>query len=75
MNDPNDYPPGWDAERVRKVVEYHDGMDEDDWAAEDEAALWDSTVTWMAIPKELVPAVRALLAEHPEDKVDEAVGE
>ena len=70
MNDPNDYPPGWDAERVRKVVEYHDGLTDDEWAAEDEAAFNDPNNIVMVIPRELAPAVRKLLAEHSEEQAD-----
>ena len=64
MKDPNVYPPGWDAKRVRRVIEYYDGLDEDGWIAEDEAAFGDDKVTFMAIPHELVPEVRSLIANH-----------
>ncbi len=33
------FPPGWDAERVRRLIEHYDSLDEDQEVAEDEAAL------------------------------------
>ena len=64
MKDPNVYPPGWDAKRVQEVIEYYDSMTDDELAAEIEAAYPDADSTMMAIPAELVPAVRELLAQH-----------
>ncbi len=60
----NRFPPGWDEERVRSVLEYYESQTEDEAVAEDEAAYEDQTHAMMAIPKELVPAVRELLAKH-----------
>lgn len=57
-------PPGWDEERVRRVLQHYDSLTEEEEVAEDEAALEDSTQTVMEIPNELVPTVRALLAER-----------
>lgn len=56
-------PPGWDEERVQRVLQHNDSLTEEEQVAEDEAVLQDSTQTVMAIPNELVPTVRALLAE------------
>ena len=66
MNDPNVYPPGWDAERVRKVINYYDSLSDEEWAAEDEAGFTDSNNVVVVIPRELLPAVHKLLAEHSE---------
>ena len=62
MNDPNLYPPGWDRERVQQVIEYYEHQTDDEAAAEHEMAADVSKVTMMAIPNELLPAVRALIA-------------
>lgn len=35
------YPAGWDAERVEKLIDYYEGLSEDEQVAEDEAA-WPS---------------------------------
>ena len=59
-----DFPPGWDEERVQRILQHYDSLTEDEEVAEDEAAFEDSTQTVMEIPNELVPTVRALLAER-----------
>ena len=58
------FPPGWDEERVRRVLEHYESQSEDEAIAEDEAAFEDKTHTVMLIPNELVPAVRALISQH-----------
>ena len=58
------FPPGWDAERVRRVLEYYESQTEDEAVAEDEAAYESPTHTMMAIPKELVPTVTALISKQ-----------
>jgi hypothetical protein len=60
----NNFPAGWDEERVRRVLAHYDGQTEDEAVAEDEQAFADQTQTVMEIPTELVPAVRELLAKH-----------
>ena len=64
MTNSTDFPPGWDEERVRRVIEYYESQTEDEAIAEMEAAFEDKTHTVMLIPNELVPAVRALLSQH-----------
>jgi len=58
------FPPGWDEERVRRVLEHYEGQSEAEAVAEDEAAYESTTHTMMAVPVELVPAVRELIARH-----------
>ena len=58
MNDPNTYPPGWDREKVQNVIEYYELQTTEDYDLDSES----SGVTMMAIPNELLPAVRALIA-------------
>ena len=60
----NNFPPGWDKERVRRVLEHYEKQTEDEAVAEDEAAYEDQTQTVMEVPVELVPTVRMLIAEH-----------
>ena len=64
MSKRNRFPPGWDAERVRRVLSHDEEQTEEEAAAEDEAAFEDHIQTVMEIPTELVPAVHKLLAEH-----------
>jgi hypothetical protein len=56
------FPPGWDEERVREVIAHYESQTEDEQFAEIEAARETEGVTLMAVPTELVPEVRALLA-------------
>ncbi len=58
------FPPGWDEERVRKVLTHYEEQAEEEATAEDEAAFEDSDQTFMEVPNELVPAVRELIAKH-----------
>jgi hypothetical protein len=57
------FPPGWNEERVRQVMEHYESQTEGEQFAEIEAAREEEGVTMMAIPTELVPEVRALLAK------------
>ena len=56
------FPPGWDDIRIRDVLAHYEGQSEDEQFAEIEAAREAEGMTLMAIPTELVPEVRALLA-------------
>jgi hypothetical protein len=58
------YPPGWDEARIREVLAHYENQTEDEQFAEIEAAREAEGITLMAVPTELVPAVRQLLAGH-----------
>ena len=58
------FPPGWDEDRVRRVLAHYEEQTEDEAVAEDEAAQEDKTQTLMEVPTELVPAVRQLIAKR-----------
>jgi hypothetical protein len=60
----NRFPPGWDEERVRRVLQQYEQQTEDEAVAEDEAVLEDSRDTLMKVPTDLVPAVRELIARR-----------
>lgn len=60
----NKFPPGWNEERVRKVLVHYEEQSEEEALAEDEAAYEDENQTLMEIPNELIPQVRALIAHH-----------
>jgi hypothetical protein len=57
-------PPGWDEERVKKVLAHYESQSDDEAAAEDDAAFENPEGTIMVVPQDLVPAVLALIAEH-----------
>jgi hypothetical protein len=61
MNKPN-YPPGWDEARIREVLAHYENQTEDEQFAEIEAARGAEGITYMAVPTELVPEIRALIA-------------
>ena len=58
------FPPGWDEERVRRVLAHYEEQTEEEALAEDEAAFEDQTQTVMEIPNDLVPLVREFIAKH-----------
>jgi len=58
------FPPGWDEERVRRVLEHYEAQTEEEAVAEDEAAYEDPSQTLMEVPNDLVPQVRELIAKQ-----------
>lgn len=60
----NAFPPGWDSERVARVLKHYESQTEDEAVAEEEAAFETGGQTMMEVPTELVPAIRELLAKH-----------
>jgi hypothetical protein len=58
------FPPGWDEDRVGKILAHYDAQDEEEQADEIEAAQEAEGMTMMAIPSELVPEVLALIARE-----------
>jgi len=58
------FPKGWDEERVKRVLAHYESQSEEEAVAEDEAAWEDASQTFMAIPNDLAPAVRELLAKR-----------
>ena len=58
------FPPGWDEERVRRVLEHYDRQSDEAAVAEDEAAFESTTHTTMEVPVDLVPVVRDLIAKR-----------
>lgn len=58
------FPPGWDEERVRRVLQHYEEQSEEEAVAEDEAAF-EGRDSVFEVPCELVPKVRDLIARHP----------
>jgi len=58
------FPPGWNAERVRKVLEHYEAQSEEEAVAEDEAAYETPGQPLMEVPTDLVPVVRELIAKR-----------
>ena len=57
------FPKGWDEERVKQLIAELDSRTDEEWIAADEAAREAEGITMMAVPNELVPEVRALIAQ------------
>jgi hypothetical protein len=64
MSKPGKFPPGWDEDRVQRVIEHYESQPEAEAVAEDEAAFESPVETVMSVPTELVPEVRELIARH-----------
>ncbi len=58
------FPPGWDEQRVRRVLAHYENQTEDEALAEDEAAYEAEGQTVMIVPTPLVPAIRQLIARR-----------
>ena len=58
------FPPGWDEQKVRRVLKHYEQQTEEEAVAEDEAAFEDSTQAVIEVPRELVPTIRELVAKH-----------
>jgi hypothetical protein len=56
------FPPGWDEKRIQELIAHYETQTEEEEFADIEAAREAEDITLMAIPTELVPEVRALLA-------------
>jgi hypothetical protein len=63
MNEPK-FPPGWDAERVRRLIAHYDALDEEQLVAEDEAAQEQPGQTTVVVPMEFMPTIREMLAHR-----------
>ena len=59
----NDFPHGWDEDRVRRVLAHYDTQTEDKALAEDDAGAKPSEMV-MNVPHDLVSRVRELIARH-----------
>lgn len=60
----NRFPPGWDEERVRGVLEHYESQRDEEAVAEDEDRFDSGKRTVMEVPSDLVPTIRRLIADH-----------
>lgn len=58
------FPPGWDEDRVRRILEHYEKQSDEEAVAEDEAAYESTSHTTMAVPVDLVASVRELIARR-----------
>src|SRR5581483_2225668 len=64
MRKQNQFPPGWDEARVKRVLEHYEAQSDEEAVAQDEASFEATTHTVMDVPVDLVPTVRELIAKH-----------
>lgn len=58
------FPPGWDEQRVKRLIEQYESMTEEVQVAEDEAAVSEQKgQAVITVPEALLPAIRQLLAD------------
>lgn len=59
------FPPGWDEQRVQRLLAEFDDRTEEEWVAADEAAAAEGDdQAVVTVPTALLPEVRRLLATH-----------
>jgi hypothetical protein len=58
----SNYLPGWDEERVLRVLAHHEQQIEEDAVAEDKAAFEKEGKTFVKVPNDLLPKIRVLIA-------------
>lgn len=65
MMSKSNFPPGWDEQRVQRLLAHCEGLSEDEQVAEDEAAASEQAgQAVVTVPEDLLPAIRQLLATH-----------
>ena len=57
----NEYPDGWNEDRVKRVIDHYENQNELEAVAEDEASFDLDDQTYIEVPKKLIPQVRELL--------------
>ena len=60
----NQFPPGWDEERVQRVMAHYETLTEDEAVVEDARAFKDRGRTLVQVPVELLPLIREIIAQH-----------
>jgi hypothetical protein len=61
------YPPGWDADRAKRLIAHYDAVSEEEQVAEEEAAIAQQAgQTVITVPDALLPAIRQMIADASE---------
>ncbi|MGH2754489.1 MAG: hypothetical protein ACRDLB_08640 [Actinomycetota bacterium] len=60
----NRFPPGWDEERVGRVLDHYEEQTDEQGVAEDEDSYDTVTRTVLEVPKDLLPVIRQLISKH-----------
>ncbi len=59
----NQLPKGWNEKKVRALLDHYENQTDEQAAREDDAAYENPRFTMLAVPIELVPAVKKLIAK------------
>ena len=65
---PNKFPPGWNVEKVRRIIALYERQSEEEAVAEDEAAYEKPGQSMIEVPSELIPEIRNLIAQAQSEK-------
>ena len=68
MINENIFPPGWNEDRVHRVLDHYEHQTEEEAVAEDEAAYEQKDRNMVEVPNELLPKVRELIARYWSEK-------
>lgn len=60
----NQFPQGWDNDRVQRLLKQYESQTEEEAISEDEAAYQSTTHTMMSIPVDLAPQIRSLIDSY-----------
>lgn len=60
----NRFPPGWNEEKVRRVLAHYEAQTDEEAVAEDERAFKGKGQTMIEVPFELMPVIRELIAQY-----------
>lgn len=60
----NRFPPGWDEERVRRVLVHYESQTDEEAVAEDEDRYDETTHVVMEVPADLAAVIRELIAKR-----------
>jgi hypothetical protein len=58
------FPPGWNEERVSRVLAHYENQTDEEALAEDEAVFKSKERTVVEVPVELMPVIREVLAQY-----------
>ncbi|MEC4986063.1 MAG: hypothetical protein SAJ37_07615 [Oscillatoria sp. PMC 1068.18] len=60
----SEFPPGWDEQRVKNLLDYYEKQTEAEAVREDESAFENDEQTMIQIPTALVDVVRELIIKY-----------
>ena len=58
------FPPGWDLQRVQNVISHYDNISEQDLADEDNGFADPEGETLISVPTDLLPKIDQLIDQH-----------